>query len=284
MIETADSFAWELDHPDPGEHGRRWVASERRMVVGWASAGLSTWAAGRSAYGFVGVHPDHRRRGIGGRLWAAAEGHLARLRPAVTLTGSVLGEADASRFLGARGFRPTRLDQTWSLDPRTVSLVELPDRIAAARAAGLRLVPIRTLLGRPRDLWRLHVALEADIPSDFPIASPYDGWRLSQLEVPIFSPDASFCVLDGDEPVALTWIRLDADGHRAGHGMTGTLPAYRHRGLARLVKLASIGWLAEHGIAELYTDNDTANHDMLALNEHLGYRPLYVIQGWSRDR
>ena len=65
--------------------------------------------------------------------------------------------------------------------------------------------------------------------------------------------------------------------------MTGTLPAYRHGGLARLVKLASIRWLARHGVTAPFTDNDTENRDMLALNEHLGYRPLVVIQLWIRD-
>jgi GNAT superfamily N-acetyltransferase len=81
----------------------------------------------------------------------------------------------------------------------------------------------------------------------------------------------------------MTWIRLDAAGLRARHGMTGTLPAYRHRGLARLVKLASIRWLAEHGVTALFTDNDTENRDMLALNEHLGFRPLTVFALWARE-
>jgi GNAT superfamily N-acetyltransferase len=55
--------------------------------------------------------------------------------------------------------------------------------------------------------------------------------------------------------------------------MTGTLREYRRRGLARLVKLAAIRWAAENGITALHTDNDSTNADMLALNEHLGYRP-----------
>ena len=89
-------------------------------------------------------------------------------------------------------------------------------------------------------------------------------------------------MLAGDVPVALTWIRLDRAGRRAAHGMTGTLREYRHRGLAHLVKLASIAWLADHGITALYTDNDRENRDMLALNEHLGFRPLTVFDLWAR--
>ena len=81
----------------------------------------------------------------------------------------------------------------------------------------------------------------------------------------------------------MTWIHLDAEGGRARHGMTGTLPAYRHQSLARMVKLASLAWLAEHGVTRLFTDNDIANRDMLALNEHLGFRPLTVFTMWARE-
>jgi GNAT superfamily N-acetyltransferase len=160
--------------------------------------------------------------------------------------------------------------------------VELDGRQAAVEARGLRLVPLRELAHRPEAIYRLNQALERDLPSDVPIAQPYDVWRTHALEMPLFSPDASFCVLAADEPVAMTWIVLDEAGHRARHGMTGTLPAFRHQGLARLVKLASIRWLAEHGVTRLFTDNDTENRDMLALNEHLGFRPLTVFALWSR--
>jgi GNAT superfamily N-acetyltransferase len=140
-----------------------------------------------------------------------------------------------------------------------------------------------TLRDRPKAIYDLNLALEQDLPSDDPIASTYDAWRRRELEPPTFSPEASFCVLDGDRPVAMTWIHVDLAGGRARHGMTGTLPAYRHQGLARLVKLASLAWLAGHGVERVFTDNDMANRDMLALNEHLGYQPLTVFAMWVRD-
>jgi GNAT superfamily N-acetyltransferase len=144
-------------------------------------------------------------------------------------------------------------------------------------------MPVRELLARPEALYALNNALEHDLPSDVPIDEPYAAWLLHEFEVPTFSPDASFCVLADEEPVAMTWIHLDEIGRRARHGMTGTLRPYRHRGLARLVKLASIQWLAEHGVTVLFTDNDTANTDMLALNEHLGFRPLTVFAMFVRE-
>jgi GNAT superfamily N-acetyltransferase len=281
-IETAESYAWLLDHELSAAEAHRWVAIAHGRVVGSAVAALAMWSASRVAQCHVAVETGMRGRGIGRRLYAEAERHVAQLGPTQTMTGTERGDGPSARFASHRGFRHSRDDQAWSLDPRTVSMAELPARLAAAEAEGLRLVPIRALLDRAQDLHRLNIALEGDLPSDVPIAEPYEQWRRSALETPLFSPDASFCVLAGDEPVSMTWIFVDGAG-RARHGMTGTLPAYRHRGLARLVKLSSIGWLAEHGVTVLLTDNDAENRDMLALNEQLGYRPLTVFEIWTRD-
>jgi GNAT superfamily N-acetyltransferase len=282
-ISTPASFGWRLDHPEPGEDARHLVAVDRGHVVGFGFGGRATWTADDVGRAFVGVHPERRREGIGRRLFDAVDAYLATLRPVRTQTGTDRRDERAARFVEHRGFRHTRDDQGWSVDPGSVPLDDLARRRLDAERRGLRLVPMRALLDRPEEIYRLNLALERDLPSDDPIASSYASWRIHEFETPSFSPDASFAVLDGATPVAMTWLHVDLEGHRARHGMTGTLPAYRHQGLARLVKLASIGWLAEHAVTTLFTDNDTANTDMLALNEHLGYRPLTVWSLWVRD-
>lgn len=282
-VSTAESYAWTIDHTDPAEAVRRWVATADGRIAGFAVAGRAVWTSGDVASMYFGVRPDHRGGGIGSRLYEAAQAHVARLAPTRTMSAAEKGDEASTRFLATRGFRHTRDDQAWSVDPRTVRLDEFADRLADAEMAGLRLLPVRLLMKRPKELYRLHQALEHDLPSDTPIARSYTRWRILALENPLFAPEASFCVMAGDEPVSSTWIMLDRDGRRAQHGMTGTLPEYRHRGLARLVKLASIAWLAAHGVTALYTDNDTENHDMLGLNERLGFRPLTVFELWARE-
>src|SRR5262249_12818142 len=86
--------------------------------------------------------------------------------------------------------------------------------------------------------------------------------------------DGSFVVLAGEEPVSLAWLVVDRAQGLAGNQMTGTLREHRHRGLARLAKLATIRWAVASGIRRIGTGNDSTNRDMLALNEHLGYQPL----------
>jgi RimJ/RimL family protein N-acetyltransferase len=54
--------------------------------------------------------------------------------------------------------------------------------------------------------------------------------------------------------------------------MTATLPRYRNRGLARLVKSAALHRAAAAGVTVAYTCVDEANAAMLAVNAGLGYR------------
>lgn len=244
---------------------------------GGSQVPLAGSSAGRSPAGRRGRPTVSRTRS------SVSSPSVAVLAPDRTLSRAERGDDAAARFLAARGFHRTRSNQAWSVDPRTVVLDDLPGRVAAAEAAGLRVVPIRRLLDRPADLYRLHRLLQRDLPSDEPIAQSYAVCRVHELDTPLLEPDASFCVLAGDDPITLTWINLDLAGHRASHGMTGTRHDYRHRGLAWLVKLASIRWLAPHAVTALYTDSDTENRDMLALNEHLGFRPLTVFDRWARE-
>jgi GNAT superfamily N-acetyltransferase len=283
LIATAESAAWEIDHADPAVDARRWVATVDRKLVGAATAGRATWSPAGVASAYVGVEPAWRTRGIGGRLFDLVVAHVGRLGAARTLAGVDRGDAASAQFLANRGFHHNRDLQAWSVDPSATPLDELPARRAAAEAAGLRLVPVRRLVDRPEDLYRFYASVERDLPTDDPIASTFWAWRTREFDTPLFDPDASFCVLDSGDPVAIAWIFTDREGRRAAHGLTGTLPTYRHRGLARLAKLASLAWLADHGVTVVYTDNDSTNGDMLALNEHLGFRPLVVIELWARD-
>jgi RimJ/RimL family protein N-acetyltransferase len=61
-------------------------------------------------------------------------------------------------------------------------------------------------------------------------------------------------------------------------GGTGTLPAQRGRGLAKLAKSVALR-RAARGIAVASTNNNATNRPMLAVNEWLGYRPCAT--DWS---
>lgn len=274
---------WRHGDP-PAARNATWVAEHEGEIVAW-SQGRFDWSAGEDlAEVWVGVAPDSRRQGIGGRMYDLGERHVLG-HGARRLSTYVADHEEAGhRFAERRGFRKTRRERLSALDPRAADLSEL-DSLAAARAAeGLRVVPLRDLLDRRRELHALYAEAAADVPADEPHEHlGFDDWVQEGLGNPLLDADASMNVLDGDRPVAFAWMLVDRGGGVAEHEMTGTLRSHRGRGLARLAKLAVLRWCADNGVTEVLTGNDGANAAMLAINDRLGYRETYWWDEYSRD-
>ena len=282
-VETPAGLLHSLATEPPRTRRRNWVALDGG-VVAWATAGFE-WAIEADDVGFawVGVRDDHRRRGLGGLLYELAEAHV-RGQSARRVESWTIGDGPGRRFLEQRGYRPRRSHQMWSLDPRAVDAAELR-RLAEERARdGYRLAPLRALEGREREVHAAYAEAEADMPADEPETNfPFEEWRRHLYEHPDLSRDGSFLVLASDRPVSLALMVVDRACRRAAHELTGTVRDHRRRGLARLAKMAALRWCADNCITTVLTGNDTTNADMLALNEHLGYRPLWRNTSYRKD-
>ena len=161
-----------------------------------------------------------------------------------------------------------------SLDPRTIDAAELAAFTAEQEAAGFTLAPFSAFAATPELVYAVDAEASRDEPADEPITDwPFEEWLESAWQQPDLQREGSYCVVHDGRPVALAELRVDLEGGRAANGFTGTLRAYRGRGLARLAKLASIAWLGAHGVTKLVTQNDETNRAMLAVNARLGYRP-----------
>jgi GNAT superfamily N-acetyltransferase len=247
---------------------RDWIAELDGKVVGHAYAGLSPSGKGRF---WIGVHPEQRGRGIGSELYRAVEEHLA---PAARLRTWVDGDLAGERFVRQRGFEQTGADRVSDVDPRTVHLARLPE----LEASEFRLVSLAEALDEVDALFARLRAGEVDLPADLV------EWKWDDLDHPNLSHEGSFVVLDGDEPVAFGFLTVDLRRGVAYNQLTATLPGYRRRGLALLVKLATTRWAAANGIERILTENDRENGSMLALNDSLGYRPIYDQGIWVLER
>jgi GNAT superfamily N-acetyltransferase len=128
----------------------------------------------------------------------------------------------------------------------------------------------------------LYGATLRDVPAESSFSEVrYEEFLCYRLRDPMLSMDGSVVIVDGELPVAYAWLTTDGRG-LGFNAMTGTLPSHRHRGLAKLAKLASIRWAADNGIRFLYTSNDFTNADMLGLNRSLGYEPGGLWETFSR--
>ncbi|GAA3561655.1 GNAT family N-acetyltransferase [Kribbella ginsengisoli] len=238
------------------------IAEDGGQVVGMGTAGLNVWTSepGQSEVA-IQVHPSYRRRGIGGALAERLHGHLGavgalRIRTFATPAGL--------SFAVALGYEPSREMHYSGVDPRV-----LPEQPAVPD--GIRIATLDTL--EPRQIFLADTIATLDEPSDSPMDSvDYDDWVKEIWESPASDKTLSVAALAGDEVVCFTAVA--ADGDRAWSDMTGTVPGYRGRGLAKLVKSVALRRCAEAGITGAFTSNDDANSPMLAINDWLGYRRI----------
>ena len=247
---------------------RAWVAEARGEIVGFANSRLR-WALRTEGIAGIwsGVLPAFRRRGLGSRLFETAAAHIVG-HGARRLESTVRNdEPDARAFARRLGFEEGRSEQYWELEVGSAAGAKVES------AGEVSVVRLREVRDRERELFELYDAAERDMPDDCAHAMAFEDWLPETLGNPELDLDLSAVVLVGDRPAAFAWLIADREGARAANEMTGTAPDFRRRGLARLAKEATIRWAAGAGIRTIVTSNDTTNADMLALNEHLGYRP-----------
>lgn len=248
-----------------------WVAEDGGELVGAARAG-------RFGRCWVGVVPEARRRGVGTRLADLVERSLAEAGHGEAVAWSDGDEGE--EFALARGYRTVRSKpvSVLRIDSSRVAAHAAPSTASTAESVpdSVQLVPLVELDGRLRELHALAVAAYADVPDGARDASQsFEEWLRDDLGIPELDYLGSVVAVVDDRLAALSFVTTDGAG-RAENEFTGTHPDFRRRGLARLVKQATIDWCRANGISELWTGNDSENAPMLALNRSLGYEPAHV--------
>jgi len=268
---TVEEIRW-ADAHYPG--GRRFVAWLDGEPVGAGGAGRVYMYPPDydGLWGSISVLPAFRRRGVGSAILAAIGG-VAREAGKSTLIGRTSADRpEAIEFAEHRGFRETermkavRLElaglEPPAVDPiegiQITSLAERPDLVPGVYAVAIEAFP--------------------DIPGEGPVApESLDAFREREVDRPGV-PAGGFAVAvesGSDRVVGYASLLLTPGRPEvAWHDMTAVARAWRGRGIARALKLATIRWAASSGLQALEGANDVANAPMRAVNRRLGYQPL----------
>lgn len=251
----------------PAERFLALVAEVDDQLVAWGSAGLNNWTseAGQSEIS-IWVHPDLRKQGIGSALADRLHQHLTEVGAIRVRT---FAQPDGLEFARNRGYDGTR-----QMHFSGVETAVLPPQPPTPE--DIVLVTMDKL--EPRQMFVADTATSLDEPSDVPMdAADYDEWMDEIWTAPGLDKSLSVAAMVGAEVVCFTAV--ETDGDRAWSGSTGTIPAYRGRGLAKLVKSVALRRCAAAGITSAYTSNDDENGPMLAINNWLGYRRVQTELG-----
>lgn len=249
------------------------VAVDGTDVVGYGNVYLpATDVTAPQVRITVHVPPDLRRRGIGSAV-ADAVCAEAAAAGAGTLLIVVHDNESSKEFAIRRGFTIGR-----RMSHSRVELSEVPEPPAVPD--GLQVVDYEQL--EPRQIWLATAAVAAGDPSGLSYAPAYDEWVATDWNHPDLRRDLSAAVLDGDTVLSFVTTTGDPERGVIWSNLTGTIPAARGRGLAKVVKAVALGRARDAGFVTANTGNDAANAPMLAVNAWLGYQVAAVA--WTAEK
>jgi GNAT superfamily N-acetyltransferase len=250
---------------------RYWVAEADGKLVGWATAAIEDQSSERPGFLQASVAPEFRNAGLGSALLERCEAHLAGLGVTTVLSFST-PEETSQRLAAARGFRHTNTTRISGVDPHTVEPPTAPPGVELRSLAELD----------PHAVYEIDSQAMLDVPGEVAMDDvSFEQWLEDYWRDPDTDLDISVAALIDDTPVSFCHLRT-APGGRAVTEMTGTLRAYRDRGLAELAKRATLVNAAARGVELVSAQNDETNGPMLRINEKLGYRPIGSTLSWSR--
>ncbi|BCJ47977.1 hypothetical protein GCM10010168_23360 [Actinoplanes ianthinogenes] len=269
---------------------RRW-GTERLVLaafdggrpVGFAKLGTDVRTDPTRAHGSLWVFPEHRRRGAGRALLAAARDELRRTSHE-TLLIDAPESAGATAFSAALGGRRHAANLRHRLDLR--GWARRRARAGADDRPGIRLVrwtdhcPDDLVESYARAWSRLDATVNGQATSR---GGGVDGVRLREAETArSANRQAAVAAVRDGEVLGYSTLFV-RDSPMADTGETMVLPECRRQGLGLLLKSELIGWtVADHPhLTVLQAWNDERNAAVVALNRRVGFT---VDRRWLTHR
>lgn len=233
----------------------------------------------------LAVEPRLRRRGIGAALWDHLAAELDERRARVACLW-IRDHTACVDFMTARGFREVVRAYRQVL---AVASAPLPTPATRERlaAGGVRIATLADLMrSDPDALGKAH-ALDTESrvgqATLGPLtAVPFARWTRENVDDPLALPEAFFVAIAGAAYVGQCNARRVANADDVLEiGITGVVPAWRRRGIARALKLELHAYARANGYREIHTSTARENTAMDALNTSLGYVVVESLGGYE---
>ena len=263
---------------DPRFKFQRWVAIEKRQIVGIGSYNQSIWFDHPQKFlAWIGVRPECQRRGIGSRLFETILHGLRPFNPIALRSTATEDRTQSKHFLEQRGFKEVIRDVRSELNVQSFDLSRFSRLEDRFHADGIQIRTLPELIDDPdrnQKLYDLDWELSLSVPGD--LAAGIGRRGLDQyveyaITGPYALPEGFFVAVKGDEYIGLSHVLSREKGVSLYQGLTGVKPQYRRLGIGLALKARAIAYAKVTGHITIVAENDAKNIPMLALNERLGY-------------
>ncbi|HEY0868619.1 MAG TPA: GNAT family N-acetyltransferase [Fimbriimonas sp.] len=218
----------------------------------------------------VGVAPESRAAGIGDALYRTAL-EAIESEGADDVSSLVREDDEASvRFAASRGFHEVGRSFESLFDLRACDPEKLQE-LVGSEVDALPFAAVDTPAFR-RELHEAFEAVRHDIPRpDPPVRLSFEFFQEQILDDPGFLAEGTIVALADGKPVGFTGVFCGAQEGWVDTWLTGVLPGYRGRGIAKALKARSLLWSHRAGFHTVRTENSSENGAMLAINDRLGF-------------
>ncbi|HEX4699182.1 MAG TPA: GNAT family N-acetyltransferase [Actinomycetes bacterium] len=283
-----------LRHPWPGTERLAWLAMANGEAVGALDFDLSTVDNLDTAPFGLEVHPQHRRRGIGRALLAAAiEKAVAGGRNRLVTEAALGGAGEA--FARAVGARSVLVETERRLVLDDLDEPHIADLLADALAHSSGYSVLQWVGPTPDE----HLAAMGELTSRMSTDAPLDdlAWEPEVFDADRLREADQRSELRGNISY-VTAARNDSSGSVVGftrlvvardvrtvawQWQTIVLPEHRGHRLGMLVKVANLDHLRTHepAVSVIHTGNADSNAPMLRVNIALGFVPVRQWSEWE---
>jgi GNAT superfamily N-acetyltransferase len=222
----------------------------------------------------IAVHPAYQGQGIGRRLYQCIHEDMAAHDPLKIRAACQASHMRSVAFLERRGFARGKHILELQLDLERLETVKANNHLDGVSVPGVTITTLSALAKDPvydRKLYELITALRAEVP--LPRAATrvsFEHFVADFLVAPSRLPEATWVAIHDGEYVGFSDLFEDGEGGLYC-GLTGVLPLFRGRGLAKMLKSTGVDFAYSHGYRHIRTFNDDANAAILAVNRRLGY-------------
>ncbi len=222
------------------------------------------------------VDPEQQKQGIGSQLYDALVKELSALDPLSLRVSVKENNTDALRFAQNRGFKETKRDWEAVLaakdhKPENFETLELRAVSQGVVIKSLAEFEDKEAIGK--QFFECFNLVRQDVPRSEP-ATPLSWafFKKNFLDAPDFYPEGTFFAFHKSEMIGLSQVWKGESSSDLYTGLTAVKREHRRKGVATALKLKALRLAKNTNAGNIYTDNETNNVEMIAINEKLGFK------------